>query len=118
MIYLKFLQYLKIGLKSTKLDLSSIQYFHKNSVSFSIFIFLLERYYNDENDDNNIENILKNLPSVFASRPMLFKIINNAIIKGYLSRLPNKSDKRKFNIVLSKQSVKDFEEWALLFKNL
>ena len=30
----------------------------------------------------------------------------------------NKNDKRKFNIYLSKPSIKEFEVWALLFKSL
>ena len=114
----KFINSLKIGINSHKSDLKTISYFRKDSVSLSIWICLLERHYNNNNNNNNIENILKELANVVASRPKFFKIINNAISKGYLIKEANTNDKRKFNIYLSKQSIKVFEEWALLFKSL
>ena len=113
----KFINSLKIGINSHKSDLKTISYFRKDSVSLSIWICLSERHYNN-NNNNNIENILKELSNVVASRPKFFKIINNAISKGYLIKEANKNDKRKFNIFLSKQSIKEFEDWALLFCNL
>ena len=113
MDYQKFINSIKIGITNHKFDLKTISYFRKDSVSLSIWICLLERHYN-----NNIENILKDLVNVVASRPKFFKIIANAIAKGYLIKEANKNDKRKFNIFLSKQSIKEFEDWALLFCNL
>ena len=114
--YQKFINSLKIGINNYNFDLETISYFRKDSVSLSIWICLLERHYN--NNNNNIENILKDLSNVSASRPKIFKIINNAISKSYLIKEANKNDKRKFNIYFSEQSIKEFEEWALLFKNL
>ena len=119
MNYQKFVNYIKVGINNRKFDLKTISYFRKDSVSISIWICLIERHYNNNNNNNNnIENILKDLSNVIASRPKFFKIINNAISKSYLIKEANKNDKRKFNIYLSKQSIKEFEEWALLFKNL
>jgi len=118
MNYQKFIQFIKIGVNSNKFDLKTITYFREDSVSLSIFISLLERHYNNNNNNNNIENILKDLSNVVASRPKFFKTINNAVAQGYLIREANKNDKRKFNIYLSKQSIKEFEEWASLFHNL
>lgn len=117
MNYQKFINSIKIGNDIHKFDLKTISHFRKDSVSLSIWICLLERHYNN-NNNNNIENILKELSNVVASRPKFFKIINNAIAKGYLIKEANKDDKRKFNINMSKQSIKEFEEWALLFHNL
>ena len=113
----KFIQLINIGINSNKFDLKTISYFRKDNVSLSIWTSLLERHYNN-NNNNNIENILKDLVNVVASRPKFFKIIANAIAKGYLNKEANKNDKRKFNIFLSKQSIKEFEDWALLFCNL
>ena len=118
MNYKKFIQSLKNGINSYKYELKTISYFRKDSVSLSIWICLLERHYNNNNNNNNIENILKDLSNVIASRPKFFKIINNAISKSYLIKEANKNDKRKFNIYLSKPSIKEFEVWALLFKSL
>ena len=118
MYYKNFINYINIGINHKKFDLKTISYFRKDSVSFSIWVCFLERHYNNNNNNNNIENILKDLSNVIASRPKFFKIINNAISKNYLIKEANKNDKRKFNIHLSKQSIKEFEEWALLFKNL
>jgi hypothetical protein len=118
MNYQKFINSFKIGISNNKFDLQTISYFRKDSVSLSIWVCLLERHYNNNNNNNNIENILKDLSNVTASRPKFFKIINNAISKSYLIKEANKNDKRKFNIYLSKQSIKEFEAWALLFKSL
>ena len=117
MDYQKFINSIKIGISNPKFDLKTISYFRKDSVSLSIWICLLERHYNN-NNNNNIENILKELANVVASRPKFFKIINNAISKGYLIKEANTNDKRKFNIYLSKPSIKEFEVWAFLFKSL
>ena len=118
MDYQKFINSIKTGISNNKFDLKTISYFRKDSVSLSIWICFLERHYNNNDDNNNIENILKDLSNVIASRPKFFKIINNAISKSYLIKVANKNDKRKFNIHLSKQSIKEFEQWAFLFKNL
>ena len=118
MEYQKFINPIKIGIINHKFDLKTISYFRKDSVSLSIWICLLERHYNNNNNNNNIENILKDLSNVITSRPKFFKIINNAISKSYLIKEANKNDKRKFNIYLSKPSIKEFEVWALLFKSL
>ena len=120
MEYQKFINYIKVGINNHKFDLKTISYFRKDSVSLSIWTCLLERHYNNNNNNNNnnIENILKDLSNVVASRPKFFKIINIAISKSYLIKVANKNDKRKFNIYLSKTSIKEFEEWALLFKSL
>ena len=120
MDYQNFINSIKIGISNHKFNLKTISYFKKDSVSLSIWICLVERHYNNynNNNNNNIENILKELSNVVASRPKFFKIINNAISIGYLIKEANINDKRKFNIYLSKQSIKEFEEWALLFKSL
>ena len=118
MDYQKFINSIKIGISNHKFNLKTISHFKKDSVSLSIWICLLERHYNNNNNNNNIENILKDLVNVAASRPKFFKIIADAIAKGYLIKEANKNDKRKFNIFLSKQSIKEFEDWALLFCNL
>ena len=115
----KFIQIINIGINSNKFDIKTISYFRKDNASLSIWTSLLERHYNNNNNNNNnIENILKDLVNVAASRPKFFKIIADAIAKGYLIKEANKNDKRKFNIFLSKQSIKEFEDWALLFCNL
>ena len=123
MDYQNFINSIKIGISNHKFNLKTISYFKKDSVSLSIWICLVERHYNNynnnnNNNNNNIENILKELSNVVASRPKFFKIINNAISKSYLIKEANKNDKRKFNIYLSKPSIKEFEVWALLFKSL
>ena len=115
MDYKKFINSIKIGISNHKFNLKTISYFKKDTVGLSIWICLVERHYNN-NNNNNIENILKELSNVVASRPKFFKIINNAISIGYLIKEANINDKRKFNIYLSKQSIKEFEEWAKIFK--
>ena len=71
---------------------------------------------NNNNNNNNIENIIKEIPSEYASRPTLFKIIDDAVKKKYLVKEVDKNDKRKFNIIPSQQTIDEFEEWTKVFK--
>jgi len=53
-----------------------------------------------------------------VSRPTIFKVIERSLSKKFILKEQNKLDKRKFILVPSQQTIKEFEEWAKLFKNL
>ena len=116
MNYLKLIQNLKKDLKERLNDFETVKFFRKDIVSYWIWFLVLEKYYN--NNNNNIESIIQNIPSELGSRPTLFKVIDTAVHKKYFIKELDKKDKRKFNLIPSKQTIEEFEEWAKIFKGL
>ena len=114
MNYLKFLQTLKKDLNQSNSDFKTVKFFRKDIVSLWIWFCVLEQHYNDNN--NNIENIISEIPKGYASRPTIFKIIDDAVSKKYFEKKVDKNDKRKYNLLPTLQTIKEFEEWAKVFK--
>ena len=110
---------LRKDLSHSKSQVVTIKFFRRNLSSYWVWICILERYFNNKNKNtNNIENIIKEIPSEHASRPTLFKIINDAVKKKYLVKELDKDDKRKINLFPTSQTIKEFEEWAKVFKKI
>ena len=115
MNYLKFLQILKKDLNQSNSDFETVKFFRKDIVSVWIWFCVLEQYYNN-NNNNNIENIMIEIPNEYASRPTIFKIIDDATSKKYFEKIVDNDDKRKYNLFPTSQTIKEFEEWAKVFK--
>jgi len=114
MNYLKLLQNLKKDLNQSNSDFETVKFFRKDIVSVWIWFSVLEQYY--DNNNNNIENIMREIPNEYASRPKIFKIIDNAVAKNYFKKILNENDKRKYNLLPTSQTIKEFEEWSKVFK--
>jgi len=117
MNYLKLVQNLQQDLKERLNDFETVKFFRKDIVSYWIWFSVLEKYYNN-NNNNNIESIIQNIPNELGSRPTLFKVIDTAVTKKYFIKELDNKDKRKFNLIPSQQTIKEFEEWAIIFKGL
>ena len=117
MNYLKLIQNLRQDLEKSLDKFETVKFFRKDIISYWIWFSMLKKYYNN-NNNNNIENINKNIPSELGSRPTLFKVINTAVAKKYFIKELDKEDKRKFNLIPYEQTIKEFEEWAKIFKGL
>ena len=116
MNYLKFLQILKKDLNQSNSDFKTVKFFRKDIVSVWIWFCILEQYYNNNNYNYNIENLISEIPKEYASRPTIFKIIDDAVSKKYFEKILDKNDKRKYNLFPTSQTIKEFEEWAKVFK--
>jgi len=116
MNYLKFLQTLKKDLNQSNSDFETVKFFRKDIVSVWIWFCVLEQYYNNNNNNNNIENTISEIPKEYASRPTIFKIIDDATSKKYFEKIIDNNDKRKYNIFPTSQTIKEFEEWVKVFK--
>ena len=114
---LKLIKILRNDLNQSHSQFISIKFFRRNLPSYWIWISILERYYNN-NNNNNIEKIISEIPSEHASRTTLFKIIDDAVKKKYLVKELDKDDKRKINLFPTSQTIKEFEEWAKVFKKI
>ena len=110
MDYLKFLQSLKKDLNQSNSDFETVKFFRKDIVSVWIWFCVLEQYYNNNNNNNNIENIISEIPKEYASRPTIFKIIDDAVSKKYFEKIVDSNDKRKYNLFPTSQTIKEFEE--------
>ena len=108
MNYLKLIQNLKQDLEKSLNEFETVKFFRKDIVSFWIWFSVLEKYY--DNNNNNIESIIQNIPSELGSRPTLFKVIDTAVAKKYFIKELDKEDKRKFNLIPSEQTIEEFEE--------
>ena len=115
MNYLKFIQNLKQDLKISNSEFETVKFFRKDIVSVWIWFCVLEQYYNN-NNNNNIENIISEIPKEYASRPTIFKIIDDAVSKNYFKKIVDNNDRRKYNLYPTSQTIKEFEEWAKVFK--
>ena len=113
---LELIKILRKDLSQSKSQFITIKFFRRNLSSYWVWICILERFFNNNNNNNNIENIIKEIPSEHASRPTLFKIIDDAVKKKYLVKEIDKNDKRKFNLFPASQTINEFEEWAKIFK--
>jgi len=118
MDYLKLVQNLKKDLNEANSDFKSVKFFRKDIVSVCVWFSVLEQYYNNNNNNNNnnIENIVSEIPKEYASRPTIFKIIDDAVTKKYFEKIVDENDKRKYNLFPTSQTIKEFEEWAKIFK--
>ena len=116
MDYLRFINNLKIK-KSKNTKFSSVKFFSKDKIYFNLYLNVLENHYS-ENPEDNIEKIIKSVSNEEVSRPTIFKVIEISLAKKYLIKDKHKKDKRKFTLQPSAIMIKEFEEWAKLFKNL
>ena len=115
MNYLKLLQNLKKDLNRGNSEFKTVKFFRQNIVSVWVWFSVLEQYYN--NNNNNIENIISEIPKEYASRPTIFKIIDDAVSKKYFKKILDEKDKRKYNLFPTSQTIEEFEEWAKIFKD-
>ena len=114
MNYLKLIQTLKKDLNTSNIEFETVKFFRKDFVSVWIWFWVLEQYYNNHN--SNTENIMSEIPNEYASRPTIFKIIDDAVSKKYFEKIVDSNDKRKYNLFPTSQSIKEFEEWAKVFE--
>ena len=114
MNYLKLLEILRKDLRVSNINFETVKFFRKDYVSVWIWFSVLEQHYNNSN--KNSENIISEIPKEYASRPTIFKVIDDAVCKKYFKRIKDDNDKRKYNLTPSSQTVKEFEDWAKVFK--
>jgi len=117
MNYLKLILNLKQDLKERLNHFETVKFFRKDIIYYWIWFSVLEKNYSN-NNNNNIESIIQNIPGELGSRPTLFKVIHTAVAKKYFIKELDKRDKRKFNLIPSEQTIKEFEEWSKIFKGL
>jgi hypothetical protein len=115
MYYLKLIKIFKQDLNQSNSNFKTVKFFRKDIVSFWVWFCVLERYYDYNN--NNIENIFREIPNEYASRPTIFKIIDGAVSKKYFTKIVDDNDKRKYNLFPTSQTIKEFEEWSKVFKS-
>jgi len=113
MNYSKFIKNLRVN----NTDFKSLFFFTQNRNYFELYLYVLNYHYKKQ-QDYSIEKIIRYMTKNQISRPTIFKIIDQALMKKFLIKEQNILDKRKFILKPSHQVIKEFEEWAKLFRNL
>ena len=116
MDYLSFLETLEKDLTISNQKYETVKFFRSEIVSVWIWFIIMKNYYDKKNNTLNIEKILEKIPSQYASRPKLLKIMTTAVEKKYLIKKTDDIDKRKNFLEPSELTIKEFEEWAQVFK--
>ena len=111
MNYLNLLTTLNADLNNG--NTGSIKFFRTNI--YSIFIWFQVLIFHYRNENLTTEQLLKEKFLSNISRPTVFKIIDNAVSSGYLLKIINDKDHRKFDIKPSIATVKEYEKWAQIY---
>ena len=114
MNYKKFLISLKKDLLTANEKFPSVKFFRNDIVSVWIWFLILESFYSKKIISS--EDIINSIPSKYCSRPKVFKILNYAKHKKFIEKILNNKDKRKYDLIPSKITINEFENWAKIFK--
>ena len=107
--HLKLIEFLKLNLVGKKISKdSSIHFFFSDSTLLTIWTSLLQSYYNQTK--LNLEDLYKSNQSV--SRPTINKFIENGVYHNYISKINDKTDRRKKNMYPTHKTVNDFEKFV------
>jgi len=113
MKYVEIIQLLREGLGDSEPPHKSIAFFRSDKVSMIVWLVILNSHYQKEKC--NTESIFLNIPSHLASRPTVYKHIDNATSKGYVIKKQNEDDHRIFNLYPSDITISEFEGWVNKF---
>ena len=112
--HIKLCNVLEQDLLNSNSKYKTLKFFRKNIVTVIIWLSSIKNFYN--NEKNSVEDLVRRSNSVSrVSRPSVVSFINNAVSKGYLISEKSKSDKRKYNIIPTKITLKEFENWSKIF---
>ena len=114
MDYLKFLKFLKNNFELSNKKFKSVSFFRSDLVLIFIWFFVLEKYYSKKK--SSVEDLMSYIPRNIASRPTVYKFINQSCLKKYLFKIIDEKDKRKFDIQPSQSTIKEFEVWSSGFR--
>ena len=115
MDYLNLLTNLKKDLILSNEDFTSVKFFRKDIVSVWVWFIVLENFFNGKKNISP-EEILREIPSQYSSRPKIFNIINDGVKKKFLYKIKNEKDNRKYIVLPTDLCVDQFKKWSLIFK--
>ena len=115
MDYLKFTKFLKHDFEKSNQKFNSIKFFRSELVLIFIWFWILENYYKSKENQlfkSNVETLVSEIPKGLGSRPTIFKFIEQAIASKFIIKIIDPTDKRKWNLKPSDQTIQEFEEWS------
>lgn len=93
----------------------TLKFFRKNIVTVTVWLYTIKNFYN--NQCNSVEDLVRRANTVSrVSRPSIVKFIKIAVSQDYLIIKTNEKDKRKYNIIPAKITLKEFEKWSDIFR--
>jgi hypothetical protein len=115
MDYLKFSIFMKEDFEISNKKYNTIKFFRSELVLVFIWFWVLENHYKSKKNQlfkSNVEMLVSQIPKQLGSRPTIFKFIEQAIASKHIIRVVDPSDKRKWNLKPSTQTIQEFEQWA------
>ena len=115
MNYLKFTKFLKEDFEISNAKYISINFFRSELILVFIWFWILEKYYKFKKDEiinSHVEILISEIPKGFASRPTVFKFVDQALEAKYIIKVSDQLDKRKWHLLPSEQTIIEFEDWA------
>ena len=114
MNYIRFLKFLKNDFETSNKKFKSVGYFRSDLVLILIWFFVLEKFFSKKK--SSVEDLMSYIPRSIASRPTVYKFINQSCLKKHLFKIADDKDKRKFNLQPSQLTIKEFELWSSGFR--
>ena len=87
---------------------TSINFFRRTNVGIEIYYIIMKNYY--QKDETNFESLRALI--VGSSRMTIKNIIDEAIILGFVKKIQNQNDKRKYNLSPSNKMIDEFESYV------
>lgn len=115
MNYLKFTKFLKEDFEISNAKYISINFFRSELILVFIWFWVLEKHYQSKENqifNSHVEILIAETPKGFASRPTIFKFVDQAIDAKFIIKVSDQLDKRKWHLLLSEQTIIEFEDWA------
>ena len=114
MNFLRLLENLENDLDVSNSKFETVKFFRKNITNVWVWFIILISYYKKTKVTPEI--VLNTIPKEYASRGTIFKILDDAVKKKYLTKEIDINDKRKFIISPTNITIEEFEKWSLIFK--
>jgi len=87
---------------------TSINFFRRTNVGIEIYYIIMKNYY--QKDEITFESLRALI--VGSSRMTIKNIIDEAIILGFVKKIQNQNDKRKYNLSPSNKMIDEFESYV------
>ena len=87
---------------------TSINFFRRTNVGIEIYYIIMKNYY--QKNEINFELLRDFINS--SSRMTIKNIIDEAIILGFVKKIQNQNDKRKYNLSPSNKMIDEFESYV------
>ena len=82
----------------------------------SIWLIILGHHY--QKKGCSVECVIKHIPAEFASRPTIYKQLEIAISKNFITKKKNDDDHRVHDLYPAQITINEYEKWVNKFNRI